>query len=300
MTNAAKLSYEPPAANIWSVEELNSIEAEMSYGDSGWAYPIHPEGSSSNPVSLETGSSHSGVSRICWLRFIANGSYDIRCSAPGATISIYKSFNGYPSGSAEHIANGSMYESYGCVGTATQFVCIKSYDSSLVQHSCSVQQHVDRHYFDNNAYAAYWLPQNGYTADSNIAPYRVTYVPGKSLAVFSEFIKQNRTYESVDTFFDCIDYAVGEAMAWCTDVGFLDAFAVAFVLRVLAMAVKPETAQDIIDRVMSDQSYLSGIRAEEYLDAYYPVCKCTPWNGTTIMSAMPGCIGDWYYCTKEN
>ena len=37
MTNAAKLSYEPPAANIWSVEELNSIEAEMSYGDSGWA-----------------------------------------------------------------------------------------------------------------------------------------------------------------------------------------------------------------------------------------------------------------------
>lgn len=299
MTNAAKLPYEPPAANIWSVEELNSIEAEMSYGDGGWAYPIHSEGSSSNPISLGTGSSHSGVSRICWLRFIANGSYDIRCSAPGATISIYKSFNGYPSGSAEHIANGSMYESYGCVGTVTQFVCIKSYDSSLVQHSCSVQQHVDRHYFDKNAYSAYWITKDAYTADPNIAPCRVVYLPQKALESFYQFLKENPTYESVDTFFDCIDQAAGDAMALAIDMKMPVPFYVVAALRALAIFVKPDTAQKIVDRIKSNPIYTSGIRAEEYLDILYPVCNCTAWNESSVMTGIPGAIGDWHYFTEE-
>lgn len=299
MTNTVKLSYEPPAASIWSTEELNSIEAEMSYGDSGWAYPIHSDGSSSNPVSLGTSGSHSGVSRICWLQFIANGSYDISCSAPGATISIYKNFNGSPSGSAEHIASGSMHKSYGCVGTVTQFVCIKSYDSSLVQHSCSIQQHIDQHTFDSNAYGAYWITNNAYTADSNIAPYRVIYLPQKALESFYQFLKENRMYESVEAFFDCIDQAAEDAMALAIDMKIPEPFYVVATLRLLAMLVKPESAQQIVDRIKNNSVYTSGIRAEEYLNVYYPVCDCTPWNESITMTGIPGAIGDFHYFTKE-
>lgn len=323
LASARPQYYLPPKVEIWAAKELESIEGDLSYGGGCFystcsqfsstctsysgcsSFNVCSYGSCSySGGSSEAGSSYStayeisqdatkgGTSAMRWYHATVNGAVDVDCSATGAYITVYETFNNVPTNKLDYGSDRLEYLASGR-GIHDLYVCIASKNGKPVVHSLTIDTHLDSTDEFKKA-GAIWKWKKG-VIGTGISPGDVIYLPAGGVDAMISLISHDYALDFIDAMYDELADRAQKITETAMRLGNVPVAALSCLAWAILLTADTPTIEELVSELTTNASqYPYGIRTYRYMDVgYIKRYVFEPWDGFSRLYGVRGSVGEW-------